>query len=64
MLIKCFVVVRDNVVAGADRVAYSMSGESCTNSETYNENGWNNNEARSVLFGILHTEKMCETEAR
>jgi hypothetical protein len=42
------VVMENNVVAGSERVGYSIKGEICDDNV-----GWKNNEAHSVYAGIF-----------
>ena len=54
-----FTVIEGNIVAGVDRIAYVLDGESCTTHEEFNNDGWKNNEARSAMHGIIVWRDMC-----
>ena len=54
-----FTVVRDNVVAGVQRTAFDITGESCPHSPTYKPEGWDNNEIRSAMWGIIVWRQTC-----
>ena len=53
-------VVQGNVVTSVDRGAYAVHGELCRSQDGFTAEGWNNNEARSVMWGILMFREQCQ----